>query len=76
MMINGDWLYNEMLTYSVDHTLPENFELKIMDTPKIVEDAEKSGYIIGEDQSKGILRLHRFQICQHSPDVRPYLRQP
>ena len=50
MMINGDWLYNEMLTYSVDHTLPENFELKIMDTPKIVEDAEKSGYIIGEDQ--------------------------
>lgn len=50
MMINGDWLYNEMLTYSTTNTLPDNFELKIMDTPKIVADAESSAYIIGEDQ--------------------------
>ena len=50
MMINGDWVYNEMLNYSTTHTLPENFELKLMPTPKIRENAENSAYIIGEDQ--------------------------
>lgn len=50
MMINGDWVYNEMLNYSTTHTLPDNFELKIMPTPKIRDTVEQSGYIIGEDQ--------------------------
>ena len=50
MMISGNWLYNEMLGYNTSHTLPSNFELKIMKTPKIVSTAENSSYIIGEDQ--------------------------
>ena len=50
MMISGNWVYNEMLNYNTNHTLPSNFELKIMDSPKIVENAERCSYIIGEDQ--------------------------
>lgn len=50
MMISGNWVYNEMLNYNTSHTLPSNFDLKIMDTPKIVSNAEKCSYIIGEDQ--------------------------
>ena len=50
MMISGNWVYNEMLNYNTNHTLPSNFELKIMDSPKIVANAEKCSYIIGEDQ--------------------------
>ena len=50
MMISGNWVYNEMLNYNTNHTLPSNFELKIMDSPKIVSTAESCSYIIGEDQ--------------------------
>lgn len=50
MMVSGNWIYNEMLNYNTNHTLPSNFELKIMDTPKIVSNAKETSYIIGEDQ--------------------------
>ena len=50
MMISGNWIYNEMLNYNTNHELPANFELKIMDTPAIKANAERSSYIIGEDQ--------------------------
>lgn len=50
MMINGDWCYNEMLTYSSEGKLPDNFELKLMSTPTITGGTHKASYIIGEDQ--------------------------
>ena len=50
MMVSGNWIYNEMLNYNTNHTLPANFELKIMETPKITSTAKKISYIIGEDQ--------------------------
>lgn len=51
MMFNGDWVYNEMLNYSTTKTLPSNFELKIMKTPKATDALEEdASYIIGEDQ--------------------------
>ncbi|MGI6714447.1 MAG: extracellular solute-binding protein [Bacilli bacterium] len=53
MMFNGDWIYNEMLKYSSDNTLPANFSVKLMNTPLApgaLEDAKKTAYIIGEDQ--------------------------
>ena len=50
MMINGSWCYNEILSYTTSHTLPSNFELKLMETPRINSTASHSAYVIGEDQ--------------------------
>ena len=51
MMFNSDWLYNEMINYMDDKTLPESFDLKIMKTPVAPNAVEpNSSYIVGEDQ--------------------------
>ena len=51
MMINCDWLYNEVLGYTDNNNLRNGFELKIMNTP-VADGAVDShiSYIVGEDQ--------------------------
>ena len=51
MMLNGDWLYNEILNYGSAGSA--QFELGIMKTPVIAEanpDYVDTSYIIGDDQ--------------------------
>lgn len=51
MMFNSDWLYNEMIGYMDDKTLPASFDLKIMKTPVAPNAVEpNASYIVGEDQ--------------------------
>lgn len=50
MMFNGDWLYNEILSYGISG---DKFELGLMKTPTIPETKEEyanTSYVIGEDQ--------------------------
>ena len=51
MMINCDWLYNEIITNTSDKKFRDGFELEIMNTP-VAEGAkdEHISYIVGEDQ--------------------------
>lgn len=56
MMMDCDWIYNEMLGYNTkDHTLPDSMELAMMKTPKI-EGAqyEDTYYVVGDDQYMAI----------------------
>ncbi|MGM9874273.1 MAG: ABC transporter substrate-binding protein [Bacilli bacterium] len=51
MMFNSDWLYNEMINYMDNKTLPSTFDLKIMKTPTAPNAVEpNASYIVGEDQ--------------------------
>lgn len=53
MMFNGDWLYNDSLSYTNNGTYNDTFQLGIMKTP-VLEEAKaeyaNTSYIIGEDQ--------------------------
>ena len=51
MMINCDWLYNEMLKYTDNNQFRSGFELKIMNTPVATGAVDTHiSYIVGEDQ--------------------------
>lgn len=51
MMINSDWLYNEVLSYTDDGKFRDGFELKVMNTP-VARNAidEHVSFIVGENQ--------------------------
>ena len=56
MMMDCDWIYNEMLGYNTkNHTLPASMELAMMKTPKIDGAVyEDTYYVVGDDQYMAI----------------------
>ncbi len=51
MMFNGDWLYNDSLSYTQSGNFDDTFKLALMKTPTIADGVENNiSYIIGEDQ--------------------------
>ncbi len=47
MMLNGEWLYNEIKSYQINNA---NFKLAVMKTPTVPNATHNISYTIGEDQ--------------------------
>lgn len=51
MIVDGDWLYNDLIGYTSSGSFTDSFELQLMKTPEIKEAVyEDISYVIGEDQ--------------------------
>ena len=71
MMMDCDWIYNEMLNYNTkDHVLPASMELAMMKTPTITGAVyPNTYYVVGDDQYMAIPAS-----SAHQEDAKSFLK--